>query len=83
MRLTTSRLVPSFACGHLMDGGVGLPLEQARSQPLVDPLESHVVNEGHQVREPLGRALNTKTRNGGDSRTISTNTRRGTAPGRG
>ena len=49
---------PQFVGEHLMGGGVGLPLEeQARSQPLVDPAESHVVNEGHQVREPLGEGV--------------------------
>ena len=36
----------------------GLPLEeQARRQPLIDSAESHVVNEGHQVRHPLGEGV--------------------------
>ncbi len=41
-----------------MGGGVGLPLEeQARRQPLIDAAECHVVNEGHQVRDPLGEGV--------------------------
>ena len=49
---------PQLVGEHLMGCGVGLPLEkQARSQPLVDSAESHVVNEGHQVRHPLGKGI--------------------------
>jgi hypothetical protein len=49
---------PQLVGEHLMGRDVGLRLEkQARSQPLVDSAESHVVNESHQVRHPLGQCV--------------------------